>query len=273
MPSPFKSLDRLLRGDVLEGDSLAENGVDVPPVTMGLMAIFLGMIDGGCMGSFAVLRSGSGSTMQVWASALKTPLLFVATLAVTFPSHYVFSALLGSRVSCGALIKLIIAAGGITLAVLASLGPIVAFFSVSSSSYSFLLVLNVVVCAVGGFIGLGFMRKALWRLSMINAYTAVEIKMSGDETKSDVAIPLLSLADQAEIDESKTSDSIRRQRVARAVKLTPSDSPTSTLFYIWMVVFGFVGAQMSWLLRPFIGSPGREFPWFRNRGSNFFEAV
>ncbi len=33
-----------------------------------------------------------------------------------------------------------------------------------------------------------------------------------------------------------------------------------------------VGAQMSWVLRPFIGG-GREFALFRPRGSNFFEAV
>jgi hypothetical protein len=30
---------------------------------------------------------------------------------------------------------------------------------------------------------------------------------------------------------------------------------------------------MSWVLRPFIGSPDRPFEWFRYRQSNFFEAV
>ncbi len=30
---------------------------------------------------------------------------------------------------------------------------------------------------------------------------------------------------------------------------------------------------MSWVLRPFIGSPDIAFEWFRPRSSNFFEAV
>ena len=40
-----------------------------------------------------------------------------------------------------------------------------------------------------------------------------------------------------------------------------------------MLVFGLVGAQMSWVLRPFIGAPGMPFEWLRPRESNFFEAV
>jgi apolipoprotein N-acyltransferase len=44
------------------------------------------------------------------------------------------------------------------------------------------------------------------------------------------------------------------------------------MFQIWVIVFGMVGAQMSWILRPFIGG-GNDFAWFRPRGSNFFQAV
>jgi hypothetical protein len=45
------------------------------------------------------------------------------------------------------------------------------------------------------------------------------------------------------------------------------------VFGCWVVLFGIVGAQMSWVLRPFLGTPGLPFEWFRPRGSNFFEAV
>ena len=45
------------------------------------------------------------------------------------------------------------------------------------------------------------------------------------------------------------------------------------VFSCWMIVFGLVGAQMSWVLRPFIGTPDMPFEWFRARESNFFEAV
>jgi hypothetical protein len=48
---------------------------------------------------------------------------------------------------------------------------------------------------------------------------------------------------------------------------------TKTVFRIWVLVFGLVGAQMGWILRPFIGDPNLPFQWFRQRQSNFFEAV
>ena len=46
-----------------------------------------------------------------------------------------------------------------------------------------------------------------------------------------------------------------------------------TVFRIWLMVFGLIGAQMGWVLRPFIGAPGRPFEWFRTPESNFFQAV
>ena len=46
-----------------------------------------------------------------------------------------------------------------------------------------------------------------------------------------------------------------------------------TVFGCWVVVFALVGAQMGWVLRPFIGSPDVPFEWFRERESNFFESV
>ena len=45
------------------------------------------------------------------------------------------------------------------------------------------------------------------------------------------------------------------------------------VFGCWVTAFALVGAQMSWLLRPFLGSPDRPFSFFRARESNFFEAV
>ncbi len=45
------------------------------------------------------------------------------------------------------------------------------------------------------------------------------------------------------------------------------------VFRIWLFVFALVGAQMSWVLRPFIGHPDIPFTWFRAREGNFFLAV
>ena len=46
-----------------------------------------------------------------------------------------------------------------------------------------------------------------------------------------------------------------------------------TVFKLWVIVFALVGAQMGWVLRPFIGNPNLPFTWFRGRESNFFQAV
>jgi hypothetical protein len=40
-----------------------------------------------------------------------------------------------------------------------------------------------------------------------------------------------------------------------------------------MVVSGVVCAQMSWVLRPFLGKPSEPFRWLCARESNFFQAV
>ena len=45
------------------------------------------------------------------------------------------------------------------------------------------------------------------------------------------------------------------------------------VIYAWMLVFALVGGQMSWILRPFIGSPDMPFAWLRPRDGSFFEAV
>jgi hypothetical protein len=48
---------------------------------------------------------------------------------------------------------------------------------------------------------------------------------------------------------------------------------TQTVFRCWVVLFALVGAQMGWVMRPFIGTPELPFTWFRERESNFFAAV
>ena len=53
----------------------------------------------------------------------------------------------------------------------------------------------------------------------------------------------------------------------------PLGQHVKKVFTCWLIVFGLVGAQMGWVLRPFIGSPDMPFQFFRARESNFFDAV
>jgi len=41
----------------------------------------------------------------------------------------------------------------------------------------------------------------------------------------------------------------------------------------WVIVYAFVGSQMAWTLRPFIGAPSMEFELFRQLGGNFYANI
>lgn len=47
----------------------------------------------------------------------------------------------------------------------------------------------------------------------------------------------------------------------------------SLALWAWIVVYGFVGTQMAWTLRPFFGAPGLPFEIFRDLGGNFYVNV
>jgi hypothetical protein len=206
------------------------------------------------MGVFALTGGGSGASLQVVATMLKVPALFLLTLLVTLPSLYVFNAMVGSRLVFKSMLRLLVAALAVMLAVLASIGPIVGFFSFTTTSYPFMIVLNVIVYATAGFLGLAFLLQTLHRLSIVQATTPaptteIVVVDDGGGSNSMTDGPLDASGDHV---------------LGRHVR---------TVFRIWVIVFGLVGAQMAWVLRPFIGHPHQAFTWFRPTGSNFFEGV
>jgi len=47
-----------------------------------------------------------------------------------------------------------------------------------------------------------------------------------------------------------------------------------SILKVWILVFAFVGTQMAWSLRPFVGSPGLDYALFRKgQAGNFYTAV
>jgi hypothetical protein len=42
---------------------------------------------------------------------------------------------------------------------------------------------------------------------------------------------------------------------------------------VWLLIYAFVGTQLAWVLRPFVGSPDLDFKLFRPRYGNFYESV
>ena len=293
----FQQLDRVLRGEATKLNALRGQMIDVPAGGLSVVLILLGVLYGVCMGCYAVFGIDEARYIQMLASMVKVPALFFLTLLVTFPSLYVFNALVGSRLTLPAVLRLLIAALGINLAVLASLGPIVAFFSVNTESYHFMVLLNVVVFAFSGVLGLAFLLQTLHRLSIVSQHEALRQRMSSSAGRPDKASSTDSTPEELARGESASEESKAGELAttghteivhAQAVdEGDASDEPgalghvgdqmlgrhVKTVFGCWIVIFGLVGSQMSWVLRPFIGNPNQEFTWFRERGSNFFEAV
>ncbi len=268
----FKNLDRVLRGDATRLEELRSGRLEVPAAGLALAGLILAAFYGACMGSYGIVTGKEGGWMQILSSMVKVPALFALTLLVTFPSLYVFNALVGSRLSLQSMLRLLVAGIAVMLALLASFGTIVAFFGFTSTSYSFMKLLNVLVFAISGIIGLSFLLQTLHRLSVSvedpspptfppgppppMLATPVDVQPAGQYSPgSPQAVP----PGPGALDRDG-------REVGRNVK---------TVFRIWVVVFGLVGAQMSWVLRPFIGDPARPVEFFRDemRQGNFFENV
>ena len=269
----LKALDRVLRGEATQLPALRTGTIDIPAGSLSGVLIVLGMIAGACTGLFAVITRYSvdpATAIQGWeqllASTVKVPLLFCLTLLVTFPSLYVFNALVGSRLSMVAMLRLMVAALCVMMAVLASLGPIVAFFAVSTTSYPFMKLLTVVAYAIGGGLGLSFLLQTLHRLSL------AQMAESAAATAPLPPSPFEN-ADSADAPPPPPAARPMTPGALERVRAWQLDPRVRIIFRIWVVVFGLVGAQMSWVLRPFIGDPHKGFTFFRPRDSNFFAAV
>jgi len=176
--------------------------------------------------AFMALYGGVlGSTHSLWqalSSAIKLPILFVATLIVCAPTLYFFNVLFGSNQSITQNIALILTAITVTAVILLSFAPITMFFLLTTSHYQFFKLLNVVIFAIAGIAGVVFLSQGM-RV------------VSGREGEGNRA---------------------RRW-----------------LLYMWIIVYAFVGSQMAWTLRPFIGAPSMGFELFRQLGGNFYTNI
>jgi hypothetical protein len=266
MWNSIKALDQILKGEATRLADLRRGSLQIPLGGLSLVILVLGALYGVCMGSYAVItRHGEPTAvmgyMQLGASAVKVPALFFLTLLVTFPSLYVFNALVGSRLSILSLLRLLIASLGVMMALLASFGTITVFFAVSTDSYAFMVLLNVVLFAVAGFMGLGFLLQTLHRLFNAQILSPPPIPLPSSvspENPEEVPPSVESYSPHGALDVPEGQVSSRNVR---------------SVFRIWVLVFGLVGAQMGWVMRPFIGDPSKPFTFFRERESNFFQDV
>jgi hypothetical protein len=278
MLQALSHLDRILRGELTRPEELRAGSLIRPLGALPVVLLALGMVYGACLGVFAITHHGSAGMGQFIADIVKVPLLFILTLVVTFPSLYVFTTLVGSRLHFGALLRLMISSMAVMLTVLASLGPIVAFFILSTSTYPFVVLLNVLICAVAGLLGLIFLMRTLFRLVKIEIEALFERVRQDNQERT----ALHDIASKIRIPPGELSGATPEEIATRANpapvrpephQMDPMSSGTIGVFYIWIFVFMLVGCEMAWVLRPFIGAPGSPVELFRTRDGGFFEAI
>ena len=265
-------LDRILRGEATRLGTLREDNLEIESGGLLLVILLLAMLYGVCMGFFAGFGEGGPFFMQWLAGIVKVPSLFLLTVAVTFPSLYVFNALVGSRLSFTAIFQLLVASLAVNVAVLASLGPIVAFFSVSTTSYPFILLLNVLAFVVSGVLGFAFMLQTLYRLDAAQRRRLSALPETDGERGERSAETLESRQDRKQSPPPIVAQSVEETGALWGARGLRLDRRVKTVFVSWMIVFGLVCAQMAWVLRPFLGKPNEPFQWFCPRESNFLQA-
>jgi hypothetical protein len=181
--------------------------------------VLFGLVYGAAMGMFRALSAQPQWALQILYSAVKVPLLLIATFVISLPSFYVLNSLLGLRNDFARSVRSLIAAQAGLAIVLASLSPLTLLWYVSSAKYQQALLFNGAMFAVA---------------------------------------------------------SIAAQRLVRGYyrPLIAADRRHAQLLWCWLGVYTAVAIQMAWLLRPFIGSPGRRVQFLRdNPWDNAYEHV
>ncbi|HLF24741.1 MAG TPA: actin-binding WH2 domain-containing protein [Anaerolineae bacterium] len=212
----FAVIESILRNR-LQFFTEVREGVGLPDK---IRAMFISSI--AFLAIYGAVMGSTHSLLQVISSAIKLPVLFLATLIICAPSLYFFNVLFGSKQSLSQNVALTLTAITVTGVLLLSFAPIVLFFLLTTSQYQFFKLLNVGVFAIAGVTGMVFLVQGMRIVS----------------------------ADSAE-----------------------GASARHWVLRLWILVYAFVGSQMAWTLRPYIGFPGTLFEPIRQLGGNFYTDV
>ncbi|MTJ08881.1 MULTISPECIES: actin-binding WH2 domain-containing protein [unclassified Anabaena] len=130
-------------------------GVRLPIKIISLLvcsSLFLAMY-GGIIGA-------SHSWMQALSSAVKLPALYLITLLICLPTLFFANIIFGSKRTFAQHFALVLTAISVTSVLLFSFAPITLFFLITTNNYQFLIVLNVIIFSLTGFIGVSSLYNA-----------------------------------------------------------------------------------------------------------------
>jgi len=235
----------------------------------------------------AVLGSFHGPLMAL-TSAVKLPLLFLATLAICLPTLYLFNLVFGARLSVRQALALVMVAITVTSMLAVAFAPISLFFRITAPDYSFFKLLNVAILALSALVGLRFLTGGMQVLNVHGLLApAIETKPAGEapvpavtpngdgtQTATPAAVTLAAKPAPAGAAVATLAPApATYAQPAHVPALVAQRSGNMTLLYIWILLFGFVGTQLAWTLRPFFGSPGEKFALFRSIEGNFYAEI
>jgi hypothetical protein len=249
----------------------------------------------------AVLGANYG-WLQSLSSAVKLPLLFLATLAICLPTLYLFNLVFGARLSVLQAVTLIMVAITVTSVLTLAFAPISLFFLITAHSYPFFKLLNVAILVLTALVGLRFLTTGMRTLNehqqslaaaeaRVRLAAASQVELREPETVPatvaaapvpapvpagmpvPAAVHTVTPAQPMPVllPPGQLPNGHPHQYQHPRPQAAPGQRPASmTLLYIWILLFGFVGTQLGWTLRPFFGSPGEHFQVFRNLDGTFY---
>jgi hypothetical protein len=110
--------------------------------------IAFGLFYGATMGTFRGLAGESEWLRQIAYSAVKVPLLMLATFLISLPSFFVLNTLFGLRRDFAQALRAVVATQAGMAVVLASFAPLTVLWYVSSANYNRALLFNGAMFAV-----------------------------------------------------------------------------------------------------------------------------
>lgn len=275
----WRNFDALLRGRMANEDRVA-----LLASWMAWQAVCAALF-GASLGVYSTISRMPADPRFMAASLVKMPLLLLLTSVVTVPSLYVFGALRGLRFSAREFAAMLMVAHTILAAVLGSLAPVIAFFALTTTSYSFMVLLNVFACGIAGMLGIRVFVRALNEpgplptLADPEAGTALELVRDAElEPAGALPSPTALVPAAGEPWPGTSAAAPDPSPVPLRKALLPARPPAVSVgvwrllgWWVWLYVF--VGVQTGWILRPFIGHPDKPFVLFRGKSGGFIEGV
>jgi succinate dehydrogenase hydrophobic anchor subunit len=137
----------------------------------------LGLLTAGCLAVYGFALGLSHSWPQAVSSAVKMPLLVLATILFCLPAlHFFLLAVLRTPLRMVSTVAVVLAGIGVTAFLLLGLSPVTLFFVLTSENYPFFQLLAVVFVSVSGCIGLSF----IWRgMEAVHSEAKEEYRRAG----------------------------------------------------------------------------------------------